>query len=587
MMSRRRGRSYTRAQVREPSSRPTALLPRTVAALTSYACVLSFALLGIPFNANAETNATLQTDLREMAKRYAVEELDWHPAQIVAAERPHLHGSLSWSNTSHGSLRNAKRLPDRGPHHHVLEKHRARPTHWGTHELVDGILRAAAAVDARFPGSSVGVGNLSYKEGGDIPWSVSHNTGRDADIAFFFVDGKKRPVRVPDLVHIESDGLTARGVPNLYLDVPRSWAFVQAMVEDQDMRLQWIFVSDPIRTRLLEYAAEEQVDEAVIAAAASVLRQPANAAPHDDHFHLRVHCALDDRLDGCVEWGPRRAHIFYDDEAMERRVLTLLAALHGPDEKLAVESFAYLEQLEPREVASHISGAVLDVPEFFRTPMIRLATVLGGADVAHDFLGLLYAPITNEQKHLVLRALGGFALPSTASDLVAFAKDDDAPDELRLAAVYALRANMTPAALLLLIESLDSCGPELAEAIDEVLQRLTLAKPDASDSLAASWRRWLAAIETPESDEAWDELRGEWMERGLRDAGFDIGTEDEPNFSELIRALSDPQEQLAWNADRLLVRWTGIYSSAHRFNLREKTRFWRRQTRRLTIASRD
>lgn len=512
--------------------------------------------------------------------------LDLHPAEIVDPSRPHRQGSLSFSNTSHGQLHGAKLLPDRGPHHHVLAQHLQRPTHWGTDELVDGILAAAAKVALQFPGTSTGVGNLSVKGGGDIPWSVSHNTGRDADVAFFFMDGRGNPVRVPTLVHVESDGHRARGHQDLFLDVARSWAFVEALVEDKALRVQWIFVSDPIRDRLLDYGRAQGASEATLLAASRVLRQPVNAAPHDDHFHLRVHCALDDRLDGCVEWGPRHDHLVYDDDAFTRRVDALLDGLRQSNVELANASFAYLAALEPRESGTQITDAILEVPPAFQSPLIRLATSLGGESVAHAFLDLLAEDLSLEQKTLLLRGLGGFALPSTAEALVRFAQSAEQPDSLRVEAVLALRANMGSPALLGLGEILDECSPEMEAAVDAVLTRLTLApRPDAG-TLAASWRAWLQTIEAPDSSEAWDALRGEWMEQGLKRAGYAIGQADAPNFGELIRALADADDPLAWNADRLLVRWTGLYSSAHRFDLRTKTRFWQRQTRNWPSATR-
>ena len=35
-----------------------------------------------------------------------------------------------------------------------------------------------------------------------------------------------------------------------------------------------------------------------------ILRQPADAAPHDDHFHVRVFCEDPDRLEGCLDRAP-------------------------------------------------------------------------------------------------------------------------------------------------------------------------------------------------------------------------------------------------------------------------------------------
>ncbi len=47
-------------------------------------------------------------------------------------------------------------------------------------------------------------------------------------------------------------------------------------------------------------------DPALVAKAAALFHQPSDAQAHDDHMHVRVYCAPDDRISGCIDRGPAR-----------------------------------------------------------------------------------------------------------------------------------------------------------------------------------------------------------------------------------------------------------------------------------------
>src|SRR5262249_29992679 len=90
------------------------------------------------------------------------------------------------------------------------------------------------------------------------------------------------------------------------IDVPRQWALVKALITDPLVEVQWLFVYEPLRQRLLAYAASIGEEQSLIDIAAATLRQPVGALPHDDHMHLRIYCPRSDRALGCEERGPLR-----------------------------------------------------------------------------------------------------------------------------------------------------------------------------------------------------------------------------------------------------------------------------------------
>ena len=151
----------------------------------------------------------------------------------------------------------------------ILPGHENR---WGLPELVHMLDRSAKRVDGRFPGSVLGVGDLSRRGGGDVSGHHSHESGRDADVGFYFVDVAGRPQQEGRLATVDEEGR-----------VVESW------LTDREARINRIFVADHLRTRLLSYARRARVPTSLRARAAAVMLQP-RGATHDDHFHVRIGC---------------------------------------------------------------------------------------------------------------------------------------------------------------------------------------------------------------------------------------------------------------------------------------------------------
>lgn len=104
-------------------------------------------------------------------------------------------------------------------------------------------------------------------------------------------------------------------------DDARNWHFVRSLLTDPSIAVQWIFCSRGLEARLLRHALEVEPDRGVVLRAAYVLAQPANAAPHDDHFHVRIFCSAEERSLGCRDvppfWPWLRAEIERDEVRLE------------------------------------------------------------------------------------------------------------------------------------------------------------------------------------------------------------------------------------------------------------------------------
>lgn len=227
--------------------------------------------------------------------------------------------SVSVGSFNHGLLRRGAHLPVKGDGYLVPPLWEARDSRYGTDELMGAIVRAARRVRREYPGGTLGIGDLSTRGGGDSVLHRSHENGRDADLIYYAVDDKGQPVLpVDSMPRYAPVDLRAReplppehGVvygpfsPRQF-DVARNWALVRALLEDPRAEVQYLFIHNKLKERLLQWAREHGEDEALLERANELLHQPGDSLPHDDHLHVRVFCAADDRPYGCLDRGPVR-----------------------------------------------------------------------------------------------------------------------------------------------------------------------------------------------------------------------------------------------------------------------------------------
>jgi penicillin-insensitive murein endopeptidase len=65
-----------------------------------------------------------------------------------------------------------------------------------------------------------------------------------------------------------------------------------------------LFVSRSIEALLIEYALARAEPLALVNQAQTVLLQPTDSTPHDDHMHVRIACTPDEGVSGCSGGGP-------------------------------------------------------------------------------------------------------------------------------------------------------------------------------------------------------------------------------------------------------------------------------------------
>ncbi|TXD39190.1 hypothetical protein FRC98_01965 [Lujinxingia vulgaris] len=487
-----------------------------------------------------------------------------------------------------GHLINARPLPLPHPHLAVLPVQRTRGLMYTTDPMIALIENAATHVAAQHPGSVVFLGNFGRKGGGDIPYSVSHNNGRDADLAFFMLDDAGNPALLDDLLSLDDQGQVLLAIDEtqppqmLHFDVARNWTLVEGLLRSKAAELQYIFISNPLRAMLLAEGRRRGAPRELLQRAATLLVQPGGALPHDDHFHLRIHCTPLDLASGCVERG-RRGPGFRPDlsarREAERRATDLLAS---PTPALRATAVERLALLGARSAAGKVLP-LLDDP----SPRVRAAVARALPDLGSHLPALRSRLNFETHPRVIAEIIHGLsrtADPDATLALAGLLKRPEAVDlgsagQLPLAALAAeaLARRDDPAPVPDLIEALDPADPITRRQIEHALRILTNhdlnavahaldTRPD-DDSPAALWRAWY--------EEHRRLTRDQWLTRGFQIAGFQVEEISLRYVWELCQAVAE-DPHLSYNAQRTLMRLSGNEPQSLGWPRHDANFYWRR-----------
>ena len=153
---------------------------------------------------------------------------------------------------------------------------------FGTPEMVQAIVEAVDRVHEKHPGAHrLVTGDLSRREGGKLSPHVSHQSGRDADIGYYF--------------HTQVPPRWFRKATEESLDVPRTWAFVASLLEGG--KVEYLFTDYRLQKLLYEHARDVAgVSDDVLrrtfsyprgrGARVGIIR---HLKGHRDHMHVRFH----------------------------------------------------------------------------------------------------------------------------------------------------------------------------------------------------------------------------------------------------------------------------------------------------------
>ncbi|MEW6433725.1 MAG: penicillin-insensitive murein endopeptidase [Myxococcota bacterium] len=192
-------------------------------------------------------------------------------------EDPASLGSVSVGLAEAGRVMNAVRL-EPGDAWTLVTPENA----WGTQETIDGLKLAAQRVRDTVPTAPpLRVNHIGKKEGGYLRPHQSHQSGRDADLGFYYQPG------------VDLQAMKKRREHSI--DLAANWALIRALATEVDV--QFILVDRRIQKVLYDYALSIGEDRGWLD---SLFHGPdplvKHARRHRDHFHVRFYAPRSQEL---------------------------------------------------------------------------------------------------------------------------------------------------------------------------------------------------------------------------------------------------------------------------------------------------
>ena len=253
-------------------------------------------------------------------------------------------GSISVGFADNGRLINGVKMP--ADEAWILE----RPSlAYGTKEAVDALVNAFRAVRRQYPQSAPArLSHIGNQDGGYLRPHHSHQSGRDADIGFFY----------------KTDRVPGRGVRrDRLMDPARNWSLLKALITESDVQV--ILVDKGIQKVLRDYALASGEDPDFVGRVFARGRQALiqHAKHHKDHFHVRF-------------YAPR-------SQELGRRVQPLLA--QRPEQNLVLHKVkhgqtlghiarSYDTTVKAIQVANHMRGSFLHLGQQLKIPLRKPCT---------------------------------------------------------------------------------------------------------------------------------------------------------------------------------------------------------------------
>lgn len=187
----------------------------------------------------------------------------------VVTTDPKALGPLSVGLPNNGRLLNGVQLPDG-----ELFETVAPAAAYGTQETIDYLEAAARKVHERFPGTPpLHVGHVSAPKGGYLSPHLSHQSGRDVDLGFYYSGERRWYARA-----------TAAN-----LDVERTWALVRALITETDVEM--ILLDHGVQRLLKEHALRSGEDpqwvDGLFRTRDGVPALIRHVKGHQTHLHVR------------------------------------------------------------------------------------------------------------------------------------------------------------------------------------------------------------------------------------------------------------------------------------------------------------
>lgn len=472
----------------------------------------------------------------------------------------------------------------------ILPRQRARGLRYGSGPLMELLAAGSRAVCEEGRPGALWVGNVGRFGGGDIPWSVSHNSGRDADLAFLSTDPQGRPVDPPGFLHFGDDGRSLAYGGWYRFDVARNWAVIEALLRHPAAEVQYLFVSNGLRSLLLRHAAETGVHPSVRQRAAAVLRQPGPEIPHNDHLHVRIFCSPDDLASGCVDRGVMHAWRPDPGPPRQQALRRVLLALDHEDPAVRQAGLQRMKLLSAQELSRQVLPLLADPSPWVRREAVRTWAELERTSAARALVSRWDQETDPLVREALLEGLGVAGGSEAIALLMRVARQSTPLEgiaktgDLRGVAVSALERLQHAPAAPVMAALLDVRDPYLRAQAASSLRMLAVRDvspldwgdatldPERLEESARRWQAWAAGSE--------GQTRQRWLEDGFALAGYALPAGAHARATVLATAVADPRRWVSANAQRELMRMSGNEPRSLTWSRHDANVYWTRWVRR-------
>ncbi|MCL2325338.1 MAG: penicillin-insensitive murein endopeptidase [Proteobacteria bacterium] len=499
--------------------------------------------------------------------------------------------SFSIGDTRDGYMIHGLALPTPSLDLRQLSVQYERGLAYGTKELIDLLADTARFMSKRYPGTIMQLGNLGAREGGDIPYSISHNAGRDADIGFYLYDVRtKQPVLPSNLQKVNRRLLSDNGA--YVFDVEKNAALVKALLTHPRVRVQFIFLARHLRTALWDELVAKGESQDILDRFEQSVQVHAS---HDDHFHVRIYCADHEICAGCIDRSV--VHPWHEDfvpkqeQCVAKHRVTL-----GSSRASALEKAVALQRLAGIDAAAidsrHVSRALTDDDPQLRRAAANVAPKVGKLSGA---LARQLEAETDDMTRLAIvgalsRVDDGQTVGAFRRWLEAIAQGGDVGDARVMAIMlghilHAPRAEYLGTLVdLLAAESMVPFREALQSAVAVVTNHDLCVPAESAEgaACAARYRQWLAAHGK--------ETRDQWVVRGMQAAGFPMTGLNHAAIPRLLDAIDGPKH-VSVNAQLVLKRLGNLSQNSLEWSVDDArwhyTRYFKKRQKKYKIDLSD
>ena len=445
--------------------------------------------------------------------------------------------SFSIGDTRDGYMVNGQPLPVPSLLLRQLPVQYERGIAYGTPNLIKILVDTARTMQKKYPGTIMYMGNMGLREGGDIPYSVSHNSGRDADIAFYLKDADGKFAR-PQNMYKQSAHLTAHTPEGLLVfDLEKNTTLIETLLSHPKINIQFIFLAKHLRSAIQRELVRRGASEEFLAKFEETVQVQ---SAHHDHFHIRIYCSNEDICAGCIdkslihEWQedplPKR------EKCIEKHLSTI-----GSKKASGLEKAAALQRLALIGVAGDHASKVEKMLSH-EDAQVRNAALFAAQSLDDSVVSKLVERLGAEKDETVRETLfGTLAKFDHAETRTAFDAQLQSPDlsANNLATIldyivhHPHQTHFEPLMTALKTHASDDAHDAIILALSTVANHVFCAEYDEAEICLEEISQWYESHR--------EKTRDQWLTEGFRSAGYKVAGLQIADVPLLLDAVDAPR----------------------------------------------